>query len=960
VTRSVVDGAPSRPHDRRWHASLPRVAALVAAAAVALVPAAAPAAASAARSVAPEDDYAGRLSFEVTSIDPVVVTAGGPVSLTISGTMKNTGQETLTDLAYRFQRGPALKSTTDLRHELSTPSEPVDVVQPEFTGLSASLEPNTTQSFTATSLIAAADGLAVDAAGVYPLMINVNGDVTLEGGALPARIGELHLALAVLGVPTGAATAAALPGGGQPGTPDTGTAENSTPGSTTTRPPVPVNIIWPIADTPHLGVDGVFLNDDLAVSIAPGGRLSTLVEALTAPDAPVPPAGAITLAIDPSLLDELDRMSRGYRVLADPSQPLSPLTPSVGPTGAPTTAPTTDPTTDPTATVATTPPPGAAATATAGAPPAPGGQTTPAATTASTSQVAAEDLPGTVAGSWESTAAAFLLRLRALIAQYPTLLLPAGDPDVVALVRGGLTDQMDATVTQGRAIATRVLGPEIAGRLVADMSLPAGGALEPETLSALTNAGLGSAVLSGDAVQSTGDAGGLAKGSATAAIDATTATGNPVSAPAVLSMGGVLAGLGALADQAPTTGWAIRVNSLTALLAQQHFEANTTPSVYVPDHRWSPDRSGLRLLTDLLATLGSHQVIGPVSLTALAGSPGTPAELSYPADAQSRELSPAYLARVQQDRQDVAELRTTLGSVPQSVDPTLVLDPLDESLAASGASAFRVNPQVGEANLATVEATTAEIRNGVTISSAGNSYTLASSTSPLVLTVQNSLPYNVPVQVQITGGERVGLTVTDPGVQVIPAGRSLQVKIPAEVTRSGQFQVGAQLLGPDGTAWNDPVQLSVESSAYGAVTVVIIIAAGGVLLVMVILRIAQRLRNRRDRLSGNGDGGTPLTADPSTPVNGSRARTDDESDQLLPDESLRVGGPPAADPPLRSVIPGSATAPSSAPSSAATKAGTKAANAGSSSVANSARSDPSTQPGPGVAPDAGHLGSDRP
>ena len=384
-----------------------------------------------------------------------------------------------------------------------------------------------------------------------------------------------------------------------------------------------------------------------------------------------------------------------------------------------------------------------------------------------------------------------------------------------------------------------------------------------------------------------------------------------MSAPAVLSMGGVLAGLGALADQAPTTGWAIRVNSLTALLAQQHFEANTTPSVYVPDHRWSPDRSGLRLLTDLLATLGSHQVIGPVGLTALAGSPGTPAELSYPADAQSRELSPAYLARVQQDRQDVAELRTTLGSVPQSVDPTLVLDPLDESLAASGASAFRVNPQVGEANLATVEATTADIRNGVTISSAGNSYTLASSTSPLVLTVQNSLPYNVPVQVQITGGERVGLTVTDPGVQVIPAGRSLQVKIPAEVTRSGQFQVGAQLLGPDGTAWNDPVQLSVESSAYGAVTVVIIIAAGGVLLVMVILRIAQPLRNRRDRLSGIGDGQTPLTPHPSTPVNGSRARTDDESDQLLPDESLRVGGPPA-------------------------------------------------QPGPGVAPDAGHLGSDRP
>ena len=895
MTRSVVDAPPARSHDRRRHGGRPRLAALVAAATLALLPAAAPAGAVAARSLAPNNDYADRLSFDVTSIDPVVVTAGGPVSLTISGTMTNTGQETLTDLAYRFQRGPALKSTADLRRELSTPNEPVDVVQQEFTGLSASLEPNTTQSFTASALITAADGLAIDAPGVYPLMINVNGDVNLDGGTLPARIGELHLALTVVGVPTGAPTATTVPGTGQPGTgtPGIGTADNSTPGSTATQTPVPVNIVWPIADTPHLGVDGVFLDDDLAASIAPGGRLNTLVDALTSPDAPLPPAGAITIAIDPALLDELDRMSRGYRVLADPSQPQVPLTPSVGPTAAPTTEPTTEPTPAP--------------TTTAGAPHTTR-QDTPTATVPSTPQVAAEESSGTVAGSGQSAAAAFLLQLRALIAQRPTLLLPAGDPDMVALVRGGLTDQMDATVTQGRAIASRVLGPEIAGRLVADMSLPAGGALEPETLNALTNAGLGSSVLTGDAVRSTGAAGELARGSTTVAVDATTASGTPVTAPAVLSTGGVLAGLGALADRAPSTGWAVRVNTLTALLAQQHFEANGTPSVYVPDHRWSPDRSGLRLLTDLLATLGSNRVIGPVSLTALAGSPGTPAELSYPAEDQSRELSPEYLARVQRARQDVAELRTALGSAPQSVDPAVVLDPLDESLAASGASAFRVDPHVGEANLATVEATTAAIRNGVTISSAGNSYTLASSTSPLVLTVQNSLPYNVPVQVQITGGERVGLTVTDPGVQVIPAGRSLQVKIPAEVTRSGQFQVGAQLLAPDGTAWNDPVQLSVESSAYGAVTVIIIIVAGGVLLVMVILRITQRLRNRSERLSGNDsvDGGrTSPTLGHSTPANGFRARSDDESVPLLTDDGApQVGGPTADDPSLRSVIPG--------------------------------------------------------
>jgi hypothetical protein len=100
--------------------------------------------------------------------------------------------------------------------------------------------------------------------------------------------------------------------------------------------------------------------------------------------------------------------------------------------------------------------------------------------------------------------------------------------------------------------------------------------------------------------------------------------------------------------------------------------------------------------------------------------------------------------------------------------------------------------------------------------------------------------------VQITGGDRVGLTVTDPPLQVVPAGRSQQVKIPAEVTRSGQFQVTAQLIGDDGQPWGPPVQLAVESTAYGALTVIIIVVAGGVLVLMVVLRIVQRLRGQGD------------------------------------------------------------------------------------------------------------------
>ena len=235
----------------------------------------------------------------------------------------------------------------------------------------------------------------------------------------------------------------------------------------------------------------------------------------------------------------------------------------------------------------------------------------------------------------------------------------------------------------------------------------------------------------------------------------------------------------------------MRVNALTGVLAQQSLDGTVTPAVFTPDRRWSPDAPGLRVLTDLLATLGASKVITRrVADRSGRRPPPTAGTADYPEQAQAQELSAGLPGS---HRAATGPMSPACGrpsqSTPQTSDPNLVLDPLDVALDAAASTAFRIDPAVGEANLATVEATSAGLRSGVEISSAGNSYTLASSTSPLVLTVQNNLPYDVPVRVQISGGERVGLTVSDPEIQVVPAGRSQQVKIPAEVSRSGQFQV---------------------------------------------------------------------------------------------------------------------------------------------------------------------------
>ena len=120
----------------------------------------------------------------MTSIDPALVTAAGPTTLTITGTMTNSGPEALTNLSYRFQRGQALGTDADVRQELAA-AQRADRPGPGH------LHPDRPRTWPAgasapfvfTAAITDTDGLDVDAPGVYPLMVNVNGAVTWR----PAR-----------------------------------------------------------------------------------------------------------------------------------------------------------------------------------------------------------------------------------------------------------------------------------------------------------------------------------------------------------------------------------------------------------------------------------------------------------------------------------------------------------------------------------------------------------------------------------------------------------------------------------------------------------------------------------------------------------------------------------------------------------------------------------------------------
>jgi hypothetical protein len=894
-------------------------------------------------------EYAQRLSFTIAGIQPVVATATSPNLLTVSGRFSNTGPDPIDDLNYRFQRGDRLTSVAAVNAEVADPIQPVTVINPTFRPLPGRVAAKQSAGFTVSVPITGshADSLGITAPGVYPVMVNVNGTVHAPGGDARARVGEVHLLVTVTAVP-----GSTLPGSTQPAPGDSGAASGPTP--------APVGILWPLVDVPHLGLNGVFRDDTLAAEIKPGGRLAAAVTELI--DAAANP-NLVTLVVDPMLLDELDRMSHGYWVVAHPGTPQPALQPTPPPTSTkpapttkpstsaqtsvPTSAPTSQPASEATASGAlpssqpssppSSPPSNAASNiasptagmtdmtpsvggalpestaVTAGAPAgatadtnataAPNGTTESAnsggpnqgGSDGATAEPTGEQPPGnespgppepiqpagpqpagTVAGTGQEAAAAFLDQLRGLAETHHVLVLPYGDPDVVALVRAGMSDVVATAVFRGRAVASRVLGqgldtPTAPSNLVTDVADPPGGVLTDQAWQVLRSLGYRSAILDPTAVHAagspgpTGSSSKVSSGFVTVSVD-----GDQV--PAVLTSGGHAPELARVLDGGAPADWADAVNTLAAVMMVES-SAAAGPMVVAPPRGFAPHGAGFATLSALLDDLSGVGMVVPSPVTALArdvvphgidaaGPPlhvtsPTPVTLDYGAKARAAELPASYLERLIELRQRLDVLGVTLGAASGGPDPADILAPLSDAMLGAASASWRGTTDPDEVVLQSVDATVDGLYAGVKIARDTGSYTLASSTAPLLLTVHNTLPYQVTMTVRVLGGEQAGLTTQDPGRIVIGAGpRSAPVRIHATVSRSGTFTVYAQLQGADGSRWGGAVPLKIDSRAYGALTVVLMAVAGGVLLLMVIWRLVQRWRGRAE------DGpDRPITAD---------------------------------------------------------------------------------------------------
>jgi uncharacterized protein DUF6049 len=274
--RGVPGGPPPRASTPRGWVRLAAVALAVGAVGLAAVPAAAaPGAGAGAVLTSAASQPGGRAHpwIAITSLSPSIAVPKGKV--VVSGIVANPTAQTLQGLTVQlWSSGFALSSRSAMNGYLNAQSSSgldVQVAGAQLT-LPGRLPPHRTQQWTLTLNVTQA---RIHTFGVYPLAAQLS-----SAGV------ELDVARTFLPFWPGKHAAR-------------------------TVKPLTIGWVWPLIDTPQRGACPALLSNELAASVAAGGRLSTLLEAGQSADGR---HAAITWAIDPAVLSDVSVMRQPYRV----------------------------------------------------------------------------------------------------------------------------------------------------------------------------------------------------------------------------------------------------------------------------------------------------------------------------------------------------------------------------------------------------------------------------------------------------------------------------------------------------------------------------------------------------------------------------------------------------------------------------------------------------------------------
>ncbi|MEU6256533.1 DUF6049 family protein [Streptomyces sp. NPDC047043] len=224
----------------------------------------------------------GSVAVALDSLSPGVPTDGDTV--TVSGTVTNNGKQTVTGAHVGLRVGPRLNTRSAVDSVVRDSDDVQGAAAPEVGGKYvekfSKLTPGVAEHF---SISVPVDKLDLGADGVYQFAVSLSGQTSAQPWNQVLGSRQTFL----------------------PWQPD----EADTKTRTT--------FLWPLISTVHMTAETgsneqqtpVFLNDDLAKEISPGGRLDEMLSLGKDLD--------VTWVIDPDLLASVDAMTRSYKVRTD-------------------------------------------------------------------------------------------------------------------------------------------------------------------------------------------------------------------------------------------------------------------------------------------------------------------------------------------------------------------------------------------------------------------------------------------------------------------------------------------------------------------------------------------------------------------------------------------------------------------------------------------------------------------
>ncbi|QEN16909.1 DUF6049 family protein [Mycolicibacterium sp. ELW1] len=751
---------------------LPRIVLVLGFLALLAMPTTAPAAAG-------EPGSTPFLQVRVDSVTPDLITTTSEPTVTVTGTVTNVGDRPVRDVVARLEHAAAVTSSAGLRTNLDGPNDQFQPVG-EFTAIAPEMQRGQAVGFTFSYPLRSrtAPSLGVEQPGVYPLLVNING--TPDYGDA-ARLDDARFLLPVLGVPPDPASTSA------------DALTDVVPPDTTK--PVAVTMLWPLADKPRLapGVPGGstpvrLMNDDLAVSLAAGGRLDSLLSAVDfATSPPVDPGGdtarALCLAVDPDLLVTVNAMTTGY-VVADSPDGLG------------------------------------------------------AASHPGTGQAAAV--------AWLDKLRALAKRMCVTSTPYAQADLGAlqrvGDAglntaatvsasDIIDQILGiaslrGATVLGDGPLTPGAVDLLDSQGPTVA-IAAANCSAQDSATGEPMTADVTARR------VSPQVVMAPFDP---AVGAALAGV------GTDPDLPTYLD-----ASLDVPLDH---DSMVARRQDAVASMLWRALQPSAEPrqQILLPPLKWSPQAGDAQAMLTALATtirsgLAFARPLGDVITQAAQAGPGPGPDL--PRDTRGG-FDDDVISTITGQSGRLWGLTAALTTDPRTgLTGPQYTAPLREDMlrALSQTEPPQERNDLARRRLGAVGTTINDLFGAVTIVNPGGSYTLATEHSPLPLAVRNDLA--VPIRVRLQVDAPPGMTVTDLGEQEVPPGY-LPLRVPIEVHFTQRVAVDVTLRTSDGLQLGEPVRLSVHSNAYGKVLFAITLIGGTVLAALVGRRLYHRFRGQPD------------------------------------------------------------------------------------------------------------------